>query len=197
MANYFRKGIYPARLDTVEYRTYAISSSNATAVFVGDLVSAINDGSCAPSTAGDATIVLGTVVELFDNTTNQGVPSNVNGVPVGMWSSSVGTKYLPALTAGWARVAIAKPGAIFIAQTSTILTAAAINATTDTISGAGNTTTAQSGHTINGGDLNTGGQMLILGPVVLPDNDITVAGAIWYVQFNESINMGVGKATGV
>lgn len=197
MANNFRKGIYPARLDTTEYRTYSISVGNGTAVFVGDTVSALSDGSCAPSAAGDNNIVLGTVTELFDNTTNQGVPSNTNGVPVGMWASSVGSKYLPASTAGWARVAIAKPGAIFIAVTSTILTSSAINATTALVAGAGNTTTAQSGHTINGNDLNSGSQFLILGPVVMPNNDITLANAAWYVQFNESINFGIGKSTGV
>lgn len=197
MANTFRKGIYPARLDTVEYRTYNIAVGNGTAVFVGDCVSALSDGSCAPSAAGDNNIVLGTVVELFDNTTNQGVPANVNGVPVGMWASSVSSKYLPASTAGWARIAIAKPGAIFIAVTNTIITAAAINATTALVAGAGNTTTAQSGHVLNGADLNTGNQFLILGPVVLPNNDITLANAAWYVQFNESLNFGIGKTTGV
>lgn len=197
MANTFRKGIYPARLDTVEYRLYSIAVGNATNVFVGDAVSALSDGSIAPAAAGDANIVLGTVVELFDNTSIQGAPTGANGVPIGMWSSSVSSKYLPSSTAGWAMIAIAKPGAIFIAQTNTILTRAAINATTDFVAGAGNTTTAQSGHVLNGADLNTGGQCLILGPVVMPNNDITLAGAIWYIQFNESLNMGIGKAVGV
>lgn len=197
MANNFRKGIYPSRLNTVEYRTYAIAVGNGTAVFVGDCVTAISDGTCAPSAAGDNNIVLGTVVELFDNTTNQGVPSNVNGVPIGMWASSVSSKYLPASTAGWARIAIAKPGAVFIAVSNTILNSSAINATTALVAGAGNTTTAQSGHVINGADLNTGNQFLILGPVVVPNNDITAANAAWYVQFNESLNFGIGKTIGV
>ncbi len=197
MANTFRKGIYPARLEETSYRLYSISSSNGTAVFVGDCVSAISDGSCAPTVAGDNAIVLGTVVELFDNTTNQGVPSNTAGVPIGMWSSSVSSKYLPASTAGWALIAVAKPGVRFIAQTNTVLTTAAINASTALVAGAGNTTTAQSGHVINGSDLNSGNQFIILGPVIQPNNDITAAGAIWYVQFNESLNFGVGRSTGV
>lgn len=197
MANTFRKGIYPARLDDITYRLYSISSSNATNVFVGDCVTAISDGSCAPTVAGDNAIVLGTVIELFDNTSNQGVPSNTNGVPIGMWSSTVSTKYLPASTAGWATIAVAKPGARFIAQTNTILATTAINASTALVAGAGNTTTSQSGHVINGNDLNTGNQFIILGPVNLPNNDITVAGALWYIQFNESINFGVGRSTGV
>lgn len=197
MANTFRKGIYPVRLDDTKYRLYSISVGNGTAVFVGDVVSALSDGSCAPAAAGDNNIVLGTVVELFDNTTNQGVPSNTNGVPIGMWASSVSSKYLPASTAGWAMVAVAEPGVRFIAVTNTILTSSAINASTALVAGAGNTTTAQSGHVINGNDLNTGNQFLILGPVVVPTNDITLANAAWYVQFNESINFGIGKSTGV
>lgn len=197
MANTFRKGIYPARLDTVEYRLYSIAVGNGTNVFVGDAVSALSDGSVAPAAAGDANIVLGTVIELFDNTSIQGAPTGAAGVPIGMWSSSVSSKYLPASTAGWAMIAIAKPGAMFIAQTNAILTRAAINATTDLIAGTGSTVTAQSGTVLNGADLNTGGQVLILGPVVQPNNDITLAGAIWYIQFNESLNMGIGKAVGV
>lgn len=197
MANYNRTGFYPDRLDQTEYRLYQIASANSTAVFVGDAVSAVATGGVIPAAAGDNNIVLGTVVELFDNTTNQGVPSNTAGVPVGMWASSVSTKYLPASTAGWAMVAIAKPGVRFIAVTSTILTAAAINASTALVAGAGNTTTGVSGHTINGNDLNSGNQFIILGPVVQPNNDITAASAAWYVQFNESLNFGIGKSTGV
>lgn len=197
MANFNRTGIYPSRLDTTEYRLYQIASANGTAVFVGDVVSAVSTGGCAPAAAGDNNIVLGTVVELFDNTTNQGVPANTNGVPVGLWASSVTTKYLPASTAGWAMVAIAKPGARFIAVTSTILTASAINASTALVAGAGNTTTGVSGHTINGNDLNTGNQFIILGPVVVPNNDITAVTAAWYVEFNEAITFGIGKTTGV
>lgn len=197
MANTFRKGIYPARLEETSYRIYSISASNGTNVFVGDVVSALADGSCAPSAAGDNNIVLGTVVELFDSTTNQGVPSNTPGVPIGMWSSSVSSKYLPASTAGYALIAVARPGVRFIAVTNTIMATSAINASTALVAGAGNTTTAQSGHVINGGDLNTGNQFLILAPVNVVGNDITLAGAAWYVQFNESINFGIGKSTGV
>lgn len=197
MANTNRTGIYPARLDTTEYRLYQIASANSTAVFVGDVVSVVSTGGVVPAAAGDNAIVVGTVVELFDNTTNQGVPSNTAGVPIGMWASSVSSKYLPASTAGWAMVAIAKPGARFIAVTNTILTAAAINASTALVATAGNTTTSQSGHVINGGDLNSGNQFIILGPVVAPNNDITLANAAWYIEFNESINYGVGRSTGV
>lgn len=199
MANSFRKGFYPADAQRAEYRLYPIAVANATAVFVGDVVSAITGGSVAPAAAADGVILLGTVVELFDNQST--VPGQNAPVPVGMWASTVSTKYLPALTAGYALIAVAKPGMKFICQTGTIMTAAAINKSTALVAGAGNTTTAQSGHTINGNDLNTGSDFLILGPWSMLGssglNDITLAGASWLVEFNKGLNMGTGKSTGV
>lgn len=204
MANNFRKGIYPADVQRTEYRLYPITSSNGTAVFVGDVVSAITgsgaiSGSVAPSAANDNNIVIGTVVELFDN--QNSVPGQNAPVPVGMWASTVTSKYLPASTAGYAMVAVAKPGMKFVAQTGTIMTSAAIGKSTALVAGAGNTTTAVSGHTLNGNDLNTGNQFIIIGPwnqLAIPTtNDITLAGALWLVEFNESLNFGIGKSTGV
>lgn len=202
MANTFRTGIYPARLDGLEYRIFPITSSNGTNVFVGDCVSFITgsgatSGSVAPSAAGDNAIVAGTVVALYDNQQSLGQGVQSNGVPIGMWASTVSSKYLPASTAGWALVALAKPGVLFLAVTNTIMTTAVIGKSTALVATAGNTVTAQSGHVINGGDTNTGNQFIIIGPKNVPDNDITAASAQWYVMFNESLFMGVGKATGV
>lgn len=197
--NTFRKGFYPADSQRAEYRLYPISSSNGTAVFVGDVVSAITGGSVAPAAAADGTILLGTVVELFD--AQSSVPGQNAPVPIGMWSSTVSSKYLPASTAGYALIAVAKPGMKFVCQTNTIMTAAAINKSTALYAGAGNTTTAQSGHAINGNDLNTGSDFIIIGPYnqlgSTDVNDITTAGAAWLVEFNKSLNFGTGKSTGV
>lgn len=202
MANSFRTGIYPTRLDMTEYRWFPITASNATNVFVGDVVSLITGsgatvGSVAPSAAGDNAIVVGTVVELFDNQQSLGQAVLGPGAPVGLWSSTVTSKYLPSSTAGWAMVALAKPGVMFRAVTNTIISQNAIGKSTALVATAGNTTTAVSGHVINGSDLNTGNQFIIIGPVNVPDNTITLAVASWTVVFNESIFMGVGKSTGV
>lgn len=200
MANTFRKGIYPADSQRTEFRLYPIAVGNGTNVFVGDVVSAITGGSVSPSAAGDNAIVLGTVVQLFDG---GGTPVQTQPVPIGMWASSVTTKYLPASTAGYAMVALAKPGVKFVAQTNTVLTSASINKSTALVAGAGNTTTAQSGHVINGNDLNSGNQFIILGPwnqliaAAGAMNDITLSGALWMIEFNEGLNFGVGKSTGV
>jgi hypothetical protein len=109
----------------------------------------------------------------------------------------VATRYLPISTAGYAIIAFALPGRLFVAQSDTILTSAAIFATTDHVAGAGTDLSASSGHTMNGGDLNTGAQLLIHGPYNNVNNDITLASAKWYVSFNESIFGPVGKSAGV
>lgn len=199
MANTFRKGIFPADSQRIEYRLYPIASGNATNVFVGDVVSVIASGSVAPAAAGDGTILLGTVAALFDN--QNAVPGQNAPCPIGLWASTVTSKYLPSSTAGYALVALAKPGAKFIAQTNTIITAAFVNKTTNLVAGAGNTTTAQSGHVINGSDGNTGSDFLVLGAWAQLGssslNDITLAGALWLIEFNKGINFGTGKSTGV
>ncbi len=197
MANTFRKGFYPADSQRAEYRLYPIGVANATNVFVGDVVSAINTGTVAPAAAADGVILMGTVVELFDNQSS--IPGQNAPNPIGLWSSTVSTKYLPASTAGYAMIAVAKPGMKFVCQTATILTQADVNTTTALVAGAGNTTTAVSAHTINGNDLNTGVDFIILGPysALGAMNDITLAGALWLVEFNRSLNFGTGKSTGV
>lgn len=199
MANSFRKGFFPADPKTAEYRLYPIAVGNGTNVFVGDVVSFIASGSVAPAAAGDGTILAGSVCALYDNQTS--VPGQNAPVPVGMWASTVTSKYLPASTAGYALIAVAKPGMRYICQTNTIITAAFVNKTTALVAGAGNTTTAQSGHVINGNDGNSGTDFLVLGPWGMLGssgiNDITLAGAAWIVEFNKSMNFGTGKSAGV
>lgn len=187
MANTTRKGFWPANEIPSQEVLFIVDSASGTATFRGDVVKAVAAGAVNPAAAGDATIVIGVVMEVFDT----------NMIPCGRWGSLVSTKYLTSSTAGYALVALATPGRIFICQTDTILTAAAIFASTDHVAGAGSTTTGESNHTINGADLNTGGQVFIIGKVDDPTNDITLAGAKWMVMFNEGMLMGTGKVVGV
>ena len=213
MANNFRTGFYPLDVQRTEYRIYPVGSANGTNLFVGDVVkmitgsSAAVPGSVAPATATDYSNLVGTVVELFDagGVTNP-VPGMNAPVPVGMWASTVSSKYLPASTQGYAMVAVAKPGTRFIAKTNTIINNGFIGKSTALVATAGNTTTAVSGHVINGGDGNGAyPAFLVLGPwnqLVAGGlgtgtgagayNDITLAGALWVVEFG----MGYGFATG-
>lgn len=188
MANIARKGFWPKNRVDGQDLLFIVDAASATNMFRGDVVKAVAAGAVNPAAAGDATIVIGTVLELFDT----------NMIPVGRWGSLVSTKYLPLSTAGFALVALALPGRVFTAQTDTILTAAAIMASTDHVAGTGSTTTGESGHTINGADLNTGGQVFIApNSVNDPTNDITLAAAHWQVIFNEGMLMGTGKVVGV
>ncbi len=189
MANITRKGFWPESGVSVVGQDvlFIVDSGNATNMFRGDIVSAVAAGAVNPAAAGDANIVIGTVLELFDT----------NMIPCGRWGSAVSTKYLPSSTAGFALIALALPGRIFTCQSGTILTNAAIFASTDHVAGAGNTTTGDSGHTMNGGDLNSGGQVFITGSVNVVTNDITLAAGRWQVMFNEGMLMGTGKSTGV
>lgn len=207
MANNFPTGIYPFNAQSAEYRLYQVTSSSGTAMFRGDCVTVVTGssatvpGSVTPSSAGDNAKVVGTVVSLYDN---QAVAGQQGLVPIGLWASTVTTKYLPASTAGYALVAVGKPGAKFVAQTNTIMNVGAINKSTALVASAGNTTTSVSGHKINGNDLNSGNQFIILGPwnqlyniAGTTLNDITVAGALWVVQFNEAQSGQTGSTTGV
>lgn len=187
MANQSRKGFRPLYRLTGQEFLFPVDAANGASIFVDDLVSMVAAGAVNASTAGDANIVAGSVVELFDS----------NKVPIGAWNSTVTTKYLPASTAGYALVALALPGRLYLAQTATIITSAAIGATTDHIVGSGSTVTGTSAGTINGNDLNTGGQFIIVGSLNSPTNDITLASAQWIVAVNESIYSGTGKAVGV
>ena len=187
MANTSRKGFFPTNRDQDSEILFIVDSGNGSNMFIGDVVKCVAAGAVNVAAAGDANIVAGTVVELLDS----------NKCPIGAWNSTVSTKYLPASTAGYALVALALPGRKFIAQSDTILTVAAIMASTDHVAGSGSTATGQSGNTINGADLNTGGQVFIVGQYVDPTNDITLANAKWVVMFNEGMFMGTGKTTGV
>ena len=166
---------------------FIVDSGNPTRMAVGDVVSAVAAGAVNVAAAADGTILVGSVVELLDS----------NKCPIGAWNSSVSTKYLPASTAGFALVALARPGRRFRCVTNTIITAAAIFATTALVATACDTTLSTSNHIINANDLNTGSDFIILGSENVPTNDITIANGRWIVAFNKGILQGTGKSTGV
>ncbi|MCK9370594.1 hypothetical protein M0R04_11850 [Candidatus Dojkabacteria bacterium] len=190
MANIDNPGFRPADRKPSEELMFDVYASNATAIYVGDVVDVASTGGVTPSSGGGTNpeYAVGVVVALYDE----------NGIPVGAPGSAVATKYLTATTAGKALVALALPGRRFIAQTQTGQTpaATAVFATTDLVAGSGTTATAKSGHELTYSDLNTGGQLLILGLVASPDNTYA-AHADLYVCFNECIFGCNGKAAGV
>jgi len=170
------------------YRKFKVDSSNTTAVFRGDVVDINAAGSVRPAAGTAPTQSIGVVVGLED--TNQ--------IPVGHPMAAVSTKYLSASTAGYAIVALALPGTVFIAQAITGKSPAEADvfATSDLNAGTGSTVTAVSGHELLYTTLNTEGQFLVIGKV---DDGNNAWGQYCdlYVVFNESIFGPNGKSTGV
>ena len=129
---------------------------------------------------------VGVCVAVFDS----------NYIQCGHPNSSVSTKYLTASTAGFALVALALPGAVFIAQTDNSATPTNddIGATCDHVAGTGDTTTARSRHELDGSDIGTGLQFRIIGLVNHPSNAWGEFNDL-YVVFNESALSASGQAT--
>jgi len=159
------------------YSMMTVDSGNGTNLFVGDVTDFDGTGT-GPAAADAGVSVNGVVVGLFDSAGN----------PVGHPNSTVSTKYLPLSTAGLALIALAIPGAQFIAQGQSSQSTAASNvgATTDHVAGTGDTTTARSRHELNISDLNTGAQFRIVNKVNAPNNDWDEDNTDLYVTFNES-----------
>lgn len=191
MATYAKTGFWPAQIqgNQVLVKRFPVTAANGTNIFRGDVVANASTGGVIPATADTGTTQVGTVVALYDS----------NGVPVGSPNSSVATKYLPSTTAGFADVACALPNTIFVAyagNNTNIASDADIFASLDHVATAGSTTTAVSGHVLNGSTKNTEANFQILGRVDMPDNAYgTYVGV--YVRFLESMWGQVNPTTGV
>jgi len=180
MANTSRKGFYPvgtmngsAWMEHV--RSYPVDSSNATAIFLGDVISLEADGNVAPAAASDTVAKIGVCV----------------GVKV---SRSVAATehpgYLPASTAGTIFVCLAFPTVIFEAQEDSVGGANAaedVGENVDFIAGAGSTTTGLSGHELDSSTVATTAALhfKFLKLVDRPDNAIGT-NAKWLVSMVES-----------
>ncbi len=177
MANTDNPGFRPAVMESggrIATLRFSIAAASATAMFVGDVVSAVSTGTITPAAADAGITVVGVVTELFDS----------NGVPIGSPGSSISTKYLPASTAGYATVALACPSNIFIVQSST-LAAVDVFSQANHVATAGDTTTGKSGHDL--GATASGAQCMILGKVESPDNAWGAHVKV-YVKFMEGMN---------
>ena len=180
-------GFRPARGigSNVVESLFPVDVANGTNFFVGDVADLDPNGGVIPAAADAGVSAAGVVTALYDT----------NMIPVGAPGSAVTTKYLPLSTRGYALVALAIPGTVFIAQddAAAALAEEDIGQTTDHVAGAGSTTTAVSNHELNG---TVGGlQFRILGLVNKPGN-AWGSNAEVYVTFNESA-FGVSAAAAV
>ena len=191
MANIRNTGLRPAGVagNHIVVLRFPIESSNTTAVFVGDILRNYSGGSVYPAAADAGVTVVGVCVALYD----------ANGIPVGAPGSLSSTKYLAALTAGYADVALALPDAVFVAPFGATYTptSADIFGSIDHVATAGDTTKATSGHVLGGaGGINTEAQMQILGLVNDPMNSWGTYCDV-YVRFLESAWGQVNPTVGV
>lgn len=152
----------------------AVDSSNATAIFRGDLVKLEDDGNAAPAAAGDSAygVCMGVVVD----------PAVAATIHPG---------YLPATTAGTILVAVG-PDVLFEIQEDSdggSLALTAVGSNVDIIAGAGSTTTGVSAHEIDSStstDAAPGSaQLRIVGLVQREDNEVGT-NAKWLVRLNEN-----------
>lgn len=184
---------------------YAVSSSNGTAIFPGDLVKLAADGSAAgiqfvtPATAGVAgtgAAALGVVLAI--------IPAKLDPVTGSMTAGSVTLdtpQYLAANTAGYVYVADA-PDLVFEVQATNAgnsysFAVADIGQNCNLHAGAGSTTTGTSGHSADLNDKGTTATLplRVLGTVQRVDNDPTGAFTKILVKINNhQLNGGTGTA---
>ena len=166
-------------------KMFRVDSNNATALYIGDVVD-LDGESVGPAAADAGVSAAGVCVGVYDT----------NKIPCGHPSAAVSTKYLSASTAGYALVALAIPGAVFIGQldSGSTPTEDDVGATCDHVAGTGDTTTAKSRHELDSSDIGTGLQFRILGLVDEPGNTWAEHADV-YVVFNESAFGASGAAT--
>ena len=177
MANIDNTGFRPAVPNQDKIIRVPITTSNGTALYVGDAVKPESNGGITPLDAGatGSDLCIGVIVGLQD----------ANGVPVGAPGSLTTAKYLAASTAGYALIHKATPGETFIGQSQTGTTYATtdIFAGVNIVAGSGSTTTGRSGHELGA----TGGvDCLLLGYVEEPNNVKTTENVDMYFSFLSS-----------
>lgn len=162
---------------------YAVSSSNGTAIFPGDLVKLAADGNAVgiqfvvPATAGVAgtgAAALGTVLSI--------IPAKLDPVTGSMTTGSTSLdtpQYLPASTAGYVYVADS-PDLVFETQATNggaaySFAVADIGQNCNMFAGSGSTTTGTSAHSADLGDKGTTATLplKVLGTLQRVDNDPT------------------------
>jgi hypothetical protein len=187
MANLVRGGFHPRRdVGIPSPRRYEVASSFGTAVFPGDVVTLLTDGTVALSSAGDTALILGVV-------------SHVSYV---LNSVRVPGPYIPATTV-YSPTTRGSPNASWVwvwddpnieyianlashANTNTAAKIyAAVGSNMDLVATAGSTVYARSGFQLDGNPIAATAQFRILEVLRNPANDLTSANAQVVCQINE------------
>jgi hypothetical protein len=185
MANADRpRGFIPIRMvdggAAIPVGRYAVDSSNATAIFIGDLVTLEADGNVGIEADTTAANPLGVCVGVDDDFDN------------------LARRYLPASTAGNIFVTDS-PDTIYEAQEDgNMLATTAIGANVGIVAGAGSTTTSISAYELDSDSAATTTTLPIrvLRAVPREDNDITLTNADFEVLINTHVYRARGGVTG-
>lgn len=187
MANIVRGGFHPRRdVGIPSPRRYEVASSYGTALFPGDVVTLLTDGTIAACAAGDAALILGVISH---------VSYVVNSVRVFGPYIPATTVYTPT-TRGSIQASYAyvwdDPNIEYIANlashTNTNTAAkiyAAVGSNMDLVAGAGSTVYGRSGFTLDGNPIAGTAQFRVLEVLRNPANDLTSANAQVVCQINE------------
>lgn len=189
MSNLVRGGFHPRRSGTIPSpRRYEVASGYATALFPGDVVTLLTDGTIAASTAGDAALILGVI----SHVSYQGTLGRVYGPYI-----PASTTYTPT-TRGSIQASYAyvwdDPDIEYVAclashaNTNTAAKIyAALGSNMDLVAGAGSTVYGRSGFTLDGNPIAGTAQFRIVEILRDPANDLTSANARVVCQINEGI----------
>jgi hypothetical protein len=187
MANIVRGGFHPRRdVGIPSPRRYEVASSYGTALFPGDVVTLLTDGTVAASSAGDAALILGVIshVSYVSNSVRvfgPYIPATTVYTPTTRGSIQASYVYV------WD-----DPNIEYIAclashaNTNTAAKIyAAVGSNMDLVATAGSTTYGRSGFTLDGNPIAGTAQFRILEVLRNPANDLTSANAQVVCQINE------------
>lgn len=187
MANLVRGGFHPRRdVGIPSPRRYEVASGYGTALFPGDVVTLLTDGTIAACAAGDTALILGVI----SHVSYQGTLGRVYGPYI-----PASTTYTPT-TRGSIQASYAwvwdDPNIEYVAclasHTNTNTAAkiyAAVGSNMDLVATAGSTVYGRSGFTLDGNPIAGTAQFRILEVLRDPANDLTSANARVVCQINE------------
>lgn len=164
--------------------TFDVDSSNATAIFLGDLIALEADGNVAPAAAG-STQLLGACVGIYHSDPGDSTGRSLEGG--GSNDLNLSLKYLPANTAGKILVTVG-PDVLYEAQEDSAVSSLALTdrgANVDFVAGAGSTTTGRSGYEIDSDTVTTiaSAPLRIVDIVRREDNEVGT-NAKWIVRIH-------------
>lgn len=166
-------------------REYSVADTYATAIFVGDAVEQVADGSVEAAKAGTGNPILGIVTGIKVTGGKGTVEEQGNFLSSGNLGVEEHPGYGAASTARRVLVETG-PDVLYEVQADGILAITDLGLNVALIAGAGSTTTGISAHEINSAsEVATTEQFRLVDFKRTPDNDVASANSRWIVRINE------------